>query len=475
MKPFTHQQEIFDTTKDLDKYALMWEMRVGKTLPMIMTAMHLHAQGLIDAVLVLAPSGVHLNWSRKAVPEVIEDPYIFEWSSLKSSQVGYRKRFDRFVDLSTDKRLRFFCVNLEALASPKTVNILLNFCKHLRCFLVVDESHNFQNPKAKRTRAVFKIKKLCSFRRTLTGTPATQGPFGLWAQFNILDPEILGRLYVPFKQRYGIFRRVQFGKNRSFDELVEYRDLDQLYERIAPYSSRLTQHDVFGTDDPVYDQRFFILSKEEQRVFDQLKEELIAQLDSGEIVSAQQAIVCLLRLHQISRGFVGDGTTVHRIEPDDMPSAAKMLLATVKQIESKCIIWCKFKEDVNIVIEAMIEADYQVVRYDGSVPVDERPGLLDKFKNDEKIKALVGTPAAGGVGVDMSSADTTIFYSHTYNLAERLQAIARMQGPNQKSKLLYLIDMVAADSPDVRCLMLLKNKEDLAAIVTGDKLREMIA
>lgn len=475
MKPFTHQQEIYDTTKLLEYFALLWEMRVGKTMPMIMTADHLHQLDKIDAVLVLAPSGVHLNWSRKAVPQIANSPYIFEWSSGKASQVGYGKLFDKFIDISTDKRLRFFCVNLEALASPKTVNILLNFCKHLRVMLITDESHNFQNPKAKRTRAIFKIKKLCPYRRVLTGTPATQGPFGLWAQFKILHEDILGRLYVPFKQRYGIFRRVQFGKKRAFEELVKYRDLDHLYERIAPHSSRLTQYDVFGTEDPVYEQRYFVMSKEEQRVFDELKEELIVQLDGGEIISARQAIVCLLRLHQISRGFVGDGTTIHRINGEELPSATKMLLATVEQLESKCIIWCKFKEDVNIVISAMIEAKYEVVRYDGSVPVDERPGLLDKFTNDKNIKALVGTPAAGGVGVDMSAADTTIFYSHTYNLAERLQAIARMQGPNQKSKLLLLIDLIAADSPDERCLYLLQDKKDLAAIVTGDALRRMIA
>ena len=475
MKPFPHQQEIFDQTKDTEYYALLWEMRVGKTLPMIMTGVYLHEKGLIDAMLILAPSGVHLNWSRKSIVEAVEDPYVFEWVTGKSSQVGYRRSFDKFIDTSKDKRLRFFCVNLEALASKKTLSILYNFATLLRCMLVADESDNFQNPKAKRTRSVFKIAVLCLFRRILTGTPATQGPFGLWAQFKILSVDILGRLYVPFKQRYGIFRRVQFGRSRSFEELVEYRDLDQLYQRIAPHSSRKTRKDVFGTEDPIYEQRYFMMNKEEERVFGSMKSELIAQLDSGMIITAQQDIVCLLRLHQISRGFVSDGPTIHRINDSEMPSAAKMLLDTVKQIEGKIIIWCKFKEDVNIVLETMAKAKYEFVRYDGTVPVDERPATLDKLRDDKDVKGLVGTRSAGGVGVDMSSAETTIGYSHTYNLGEYEQANARMQGPNQKSTALYVIDLIAADSPDERLMHLLQNKKDLAAIVTGDSLREMLA
>ena len=73
--------------------------------------------------------------------------------------------------------------------------------------------------------------------------------------------------------------------------------------------------------------------------------------------------------------------------------------------------------------------------------------------------------------MDMSGADTMVFYSHGYNYTEREQAIARMLGPNQKSENTLLIDLVAADTTDEECLEANVRKDNLASILTGDKER----
>ncbi len=489
MQRFKHQQKIFDRTKDLPGYALLWEMRVGKTLPMIDTANHLCARGVIDAVLVIAPNGVHLNWSRIAIPpHMTPGVSIVEWSSAKSGNKGYQDLLSDSVD--SDKFL-WFCVNVEAMISPRCATFLEYFLKHRKVLLIVDESHKIKNHNAQCTKAVTRIAKKCAYRRILTGTPVTQGPFDLWSQFNVIDPTIFHEVdplgnkvpmkFTTFKHKYGVFKKQRYGNGPVFDELIEYKDLDKLYETIQPFSSRLTQKEVYEDLPPlIHEKRLFEISPLQRKYYNELRDDLITTLESGVEITAQQAMVNLLRLQQISRGFVGDTQTVHDLgTPRPSIEALKDIL---EQVEGKVIIWCKFQADVKLIL-AMLnptigptegERKLYYSAYDGTTSTDQRQLALHNLLSDPFCRGVVGTPAAGGIGVDMSAADTMIFYSHGFNLGERLQAIARMQGPNQKSRSLLLIDMVAVGTIDERCLSVLNSKQDLASMLTGDKLRGIL-
>lgn len=470
--PFAHQKQIFENTKDRAAYALLWEMRVGKTKPTIDTAAFQYAEGNIGGGFVSAPNGVHLNWSREAIPQHCPPrvrPHVFEWNAGRANTSKYRKSFDEF--LARDG-LAWLCMNGESLITENAHAAIREFAVRRRPLAALDEAHMFKTPRAMRTKAVLKMRPLFPMRRILTGTPATQGPFDLWSQFNFLDPTILGPTFVPFKQRYGVFKRVKYGSGPAFDELVEYRDLDHLYQRIAPHSSRLTQGEVYDMPAIVPMRQYFELAPHQRKAYEELKENLLLELESGAVITAIMALTMLLRLQQISRGFVGNGPDIHDLG-SPRPSI-NALRGLVEQLPGKSVIWCRFTADVETVLAALREMGRNPVRYDGQVPQEDRPGIRAQFRDDPRVTDFVGTPATGGVGVDLSAADAVIFYSHGWNLAERLQAIARIQGPNQKSKSLLVADLVAADTPDARCLDAHARKEDLASIVTGDKLRLLL-
>jgi len=472
LTPFKHQAQVISDTRDRDFYALLWEMRVGKTLPIIRTAdYHYSETGRIDSVTIIAPSGVHINWARKAIPEDRgQQDNIIEWHSGQAASKGFQKHLQEALD---SPRLLWLCANVESLQTERLRAIIESILtKRKGAMLVIDEAHTIKTPSAKRTKYLMKIASRFRVRRILTGTPITQGPFDLWAPFYVLDPQILGKHFVPFKQRYGIFRRVRFG-GPAFDQLVGYKDLEHLSDRIKPYSSRLTQKDVWDSlPEVVYERRYFEMSDAQQSAYNDLKTNLILQLDNGDYIDAQQAIVALIRLQQISRGFVSNGEDTFDLG-SPKPSVS-VLLDLLMETTGKVIVWCRFTKDVDTIISAFKEAKVHGVRYDGLVDIDERARALDLFNNDPNYRVLVGTPASGGVGVDMSAADTMVFYSHNYMLGERLQAIARMQGPKQKSKSLLLIDMVGADTADEKVLDAITRKEDLLATITGDRLRELL-
>lgn len=490
IKLFKHQQELFDQTKDTPGYAVLWEMRVGKTYPTIATANHLYEQGKIDAVLLLAPNGVHQNWARVDIPRFlqIENPnqkrsdLILEWASNKSKSAQFTKRMEG--GMANLVGLVWLCVNVEALAfgsnkekrkkkNSPLESYLERFLENHKVMLICDESHHLKNPKAQRTKTVIRYSKLCPYKRILSGTPVTQGPFDLWSQFHILDPSILGDTFSPFKQRYGVFKTVRFG-GPAFQQLVEYKDLDHLRDRIKPHSSRLTAKEVVKDMPAVlYRTQFYEMPPNHRRMYEELRDNLITRLDNGEQLSTEQAVVNLIRLQQISRGFVG-GTEEGIVALEGPHPSITALVDLVEQIQGKVVVWCKFKPEVTQILEAFEKAKISAVRFDGNVPQSQRPDILKKFQEDPNVKALVGTASTGGEGRDMAVAHTMIYYSVLNKLKDRLQSWFRIQGTNQKEKSILYIDFVADDTTDLASLNSLANKEDIASTLTGDKLRGIL-
>lgn len=469
-------------------FALLWEMRLGKSLVGADTATRLRNAGKIDAVIIIAPNGVHLNWARTVIPEAQElNDSIIEWSSNSAGRKDFQTRIQAALH---HPGLVWLCVNYEAINTKNLSTYLEKFVALRKCLLIVDESHKVKNPKAISTRAIIQLAKRCPYRRILTGTPVTQGPFDLYSQFHIIDPLIFHEVvqgkkksitFTAFRTRYGEWEQIRYGSGPLHQELVRYRDLDHLYETIKPYSSRLTLPEVFDDlPELIYEKRMFEMSPDQQKIYDDLRDNLIATLDSGAEITAQQAMVNLLRLQQISRGFVGgvsdgDEAQFHVADLGDPKPSLRALVDFMEQTEGKVIIWCKFTPDVDTLFRELNHLGIGAfTRFDGQCSVEEREQSLYRLNNDPDVKGMICGLATGTEGRDMAAADTTIFYSHTYKLTERKQAISRFQGINQKAEKILVVDFICANSVDERCLSALDKKENLAQTLTGDRLRKIL-
>lgn len=480
-EPWAHQIEDLEASWKMPGAAIPWPPRLGKSKVAIDTAARLADAGLIDAAVVVAPNGVHMNWSRVEIPThwPLDDPMIFEWRSQKKGTVAFESQKKSAID---HPGFVWLSVNVEAIATSALVNMgkyggagyLEKFVKRRRCLLIVDESHKIKNYRAKRTKAVMRISRLCPFRRNLSGTPVSQGPFDLWSQYNVLDPSILGTNFTTFRLRYGVFRKMRWGTGPSYDELVEYRNLDELNERIAPYTFHRVKEECLDLPDRTMSRAYFELPKEHRRVYEDLRIKLIAQLDSGETITSHHALTKLLRLQQVSRGHVKteEGDTVSLGGPYPAIDATMDL---VEENDGKAIVWCRFVSDVDLLVQEFTRKDIRVIRCDGSVPSSDRPDLIRRFRDDPGIGAWVGTLATGGEGIDLGVANLMVFYSHGFDLVQRLQGLERNFGSSQKASKIGVVDLVAADTVDEKCLSSIYEKEDLASRLTGAKLREIIS
>lgn len=475
-KPWAHQVEDLDASWHLPGAAIPWEPRCGKTKLAIDTAARLYAAGLIDAAVVVAPQGVHLEWTRTQIRThwPLDDPLVVEWNSSQSrtkTAVAQREESLR----KTPQRFVWVGCNVEAVATETLFDYLSDLVATHRTLLIVDESHCIKNPKAKRTKALMRLAVRCPYRRTLTGTPVGQGPLDLWSQYWIVDPNIFGRYLSTFKARYCVYERRQFGRN-SFDELVGYKNLDELNAKIAPVTFPRRKADLFDLPERVFARRYFWMSEEQSRIYRELVAEQVARIRDDETVTAQHALTLLLRLQQVSRGHVATDTGEIVSIDGDRPSI-DALLALVGEHRGKAIVWCRFTSDVAAVAAALAaeHGPESVVRCDGSVKAADRPALRDRFNLDPAVRFWVGTAATGGVGVDLPAATLMVNYSYGWDLIERTQALERNYGASQKASRVDVVDLVLADTPaDERVLEALECKEGLASQVTGRTLKEML-
>src|SRR4030042_1612919 len=109
--PYAHQ--ICGTVRSIysDFFALFMEQGTGKTKTIIDTVNQFYAEKEIDAVLLIAPNGVHKQWENEQLPEHSFIEYIpFVWTGSRGKK--YTKDMENFIEQKRDK-IKWFFVNIE--------------------------------------------------------------------------------------------------------------------------------------------------------------------------------------------------------------------------------------------------------------------------------------------------------------------------------------------------------------------------
>ena len=159
---------------------------------------------MIDAVVVVAPNGVHQNWVLNELPVHMPDFIDYKAHFYQAASSSSKKQLKQWDAVFKHPGLKIFCFNIES-ASNKRGQLELRTCvQHGRVLFVVDESQRIKTPSAKRTQFVVNLARHAAYRRILSGSPITQGPLDLYAQCKFLDPMITG--YTTFAAFRSSFR-----------------------------------------------------------------------------------------------------------------------------------------------------------------------------------------------------------------------------------------------------------------------------
>ena len=93
-EPYDHQRAVFEKTRDLEAYALLMEQGTGKTKVIIDTAAYLYGQRKLEALLVIAPNGVHRNWGMNEIPAHMPDRIpcsVVVWDAARGPTKKYQR------------------------------------------------------------------------------------------------------------------------------------------------------------------------------------------------------------------------------------------------------------------------------------------------------------------------------------------------------------------------------------------------
>jgi SNF2 family DNA or RNA helicase len=469
-KPYAHQTTALEKSWNKKVFAYFMEMGTGKTKVAIDNMAMLYDNGKINGALIIAPKGVYKNWYSQEIPEHLAThikPKTVLWQAMINQK--QQKLLDTLFEPGLD--FHILVMNVEAFSTKKGVDFAARFLNSHNTFMVIDESTTIKNPGAKRTKNIVALGKYAKYRRIMTGSPVTKSPLDLYKQCEFLDEYLLDHSsYYTFRTRYAIMRKANFN-GRSVEIVVGYKNLGELSDKLKPFSYRVLKDDCLDLPKKTFMKRVITLSAEQQKVYQQMKQMALAQLN-GKLLTTANALSQLMRLHQITCGHfkANDGST-QTVKNNRLTELTDLL----EEVEGKAIIWAHYQYDVQTIIDA-IKKEYgeeAVVDYYGKTPNEERQDNIKKFQSDPKCRFLVGTPSTGGYGLTLTAASTMIYYSNGYDLEKRQQSEARIDRIGQEKPMTY-IDIICEDTVDERIVKALRKKINIATEIMGEELKDWI-
>jgi len=468
--PYKHQLTALEKSWNRETYAYFMEMGTGKTKVLIDNVAMLYDKGKIDGLLVIAPKGVIGTWHTQELPahlpSHIENVSILWQANITQSQS--RKLGNLF---KTGEELHILIMNVEAFSTAKGLDFAKKFLLSHKTLVAVDESTTIKNPKAKRTKNILGIATMGRYRRILTGAPVTKNPLDLFTQCYFLDPYHLDhQSYYSFRTRYAIMKTAYIS-GRSIQLVSGFKHLDELAEKLKPFSYRVLKEDCLDLPPKIYMKRNIELSTEQKKVYKEMKEKALANLH-GKQITTMTALTQLMRLQQITCGhFVADDGTTQQIKSNRLNE----LMDILDEVEGKAIIWAHWQADIKSIIKEIkkVHGPGSVVDYYGLTPQDQRDKNRAAFQNDSKVRFIVGTPQTGGYGITLTAANTVIYYSNGYDLEKRLQSEDRAHRIGQHKPVTY-VDIIAEKTVDEKIVKALRDKINIASQILGEELKAWI-
>jgi TATA-binding protein-associated factor len=345
-------------------------------------------------------------------------------------------------------------------------------------FCILDEGHIIKNPKTKLTKAVKSLHVM--HRLILSGTPIQNNVLELWSLFDFLMPGFLGTER-QFNEKYGKpILSSRDSKSSSREQENGALALEALHRQVLPFLLRRMKEDVLNDLPPKIIQDYYCELSEIQKILyedfakSQTKNELSNEIQerstqksksknskgpASHIFQALQYLrklcnhpVLVLNPSHPKYNEVNQKLKEQNIPLNDIRNAPKLMALrqllldcgigientneqTVTVSQHRALIFCQLKPMLDIIENDLFKKWMPSVTYyrlDGSVDSNKRQEIVTNFNKDPSIDCLLLTTHVGGLGLNLTGADTVIFVEHDWNPMKDLQAMDRAHRIGQK-------------------------------------------
>lgn len=448
VKPFEHQIQAFEFAMKHDCTALLMEQGCGKTLTTVAVAGSRFLNGQIKKLLVIAPTSVVPVWP-KEFDAYADFPY--QVKSLEGSTTKRKQTLSSWK--ANESVLQVAVINYEG--SWRMDDVLRKWRPDM---IVLDESQRIKSHTAKQSKEIHKLGTLAIYRMILTGTPITNGPIEFFSQYKFLNPKIFGNSFYSFRGRYAVM-----GGYQNY-QIVGYQNLDELTQKAHAVAYRVTKEQAL--DLPEFTHQTLYCEPEPKAVstYNQVARQSYVELEKG-TVSASTVLTKLLRLSQITGGYVGgeDGEIIQVSQ-----AKQKVLAETIDDLVGagkKAVVFARFTAEIKAIEAMLTKKKIGFVKIAGGTT--GRGELVERFQNDPDCKVFVGQLKAVREGLTLTAADTAIFYSLDYSYADYAQAMARIHRIGQKNHCTY-IHLIVKGTVDEQVMAALADKKNMADLIVDN-------
>ncbi|KAE8349454.1 hypothetical protein BDV28DRAFT_60894 [Aspergillus coremiiformis] len=376
-------------------------------------------------------------------------------------------------------------------------------------YCVLDEGHLIKNPKAKVTLAVKRVAS--NHRLILSGTPIQNNVLELWSLFDFLMPGFLGTEKVFLDRFAKPIAASRFSKSSSKEQEAGALAIEALHKQVLPFLLRRLKEEVLNDLPPKIIQNYYCDPSElQKKLFEDFtkkeQKQLANKMGSSEKSDKEhifQALQYMRRLCNSPALVVKDGHKQYdevqqylhaknsyirdiahapklRALRDllldcgigvDPPSEGDLGTGASYVSPHRALIFCQMKEMLDIVQSEVFKKllpSVQYLRLDGSVEATRRQDIVNRFNTDPSYDALLLTTSVGGLGLNLTGADTVIFVEHDWNPQKDIQAMDRAHRIGQK-KVVNVYRLITRGTLEEKILNLQRFKIDVASTVVNQQ------
>ncbi|KAJ7995914.1 hypothetical protein DPEC_G00231650 [Dallia pectoralis] len=394
------------------------EMGLGKTLQTIALLGYLkHYRNIPGPHMVLVPKSTLHNWMnefKRWVP------------TLKAvCLIGDKDARAAFIrDVMMPGEWDVCVTSYEMVIREKSV-----FKKFNWRYLVIDEAHRIKNEKSKLSEIVREFKT--TNRLLLTGTPLQNNLHELWSLLNFLLPDV-------------------FNSANDFDSwfdtnncLGDQKLVERLHGVLRPFLLRRIKAEVEKNLPPKKEVKIYLgLSKMQREWYTRILMKDIDILNSSGKTDKMRLLNILMQLRKCcNHPYLFDGaepgppytTDTHLVTNSGKMVALDKLLPKVQEQGSRVLIFSQMTRVLDILEDYCMWRGYEYCRLDGNTPHEARQEAIEAYNAENSIKFIfMLSTRAGGLGINLATADVVILYDSDWNPQVDLQAMDRAHRIGQK-------------------------------------------